>query len=191
MIALLLPHVRSTKSSATSCAREHLRWQNSPSRSRFRPPTPLTFAFRLRPPRSASSYSRPVLGAGATLGAAGVRFKGGRRESSRSLRLCVFRAPLAGSFDPVPAHLRHPRVTISPPRSRHESTRAHPLGPPTRRRPGPRGCRHARSARRSVGRRLPALLVRLELRLGGQVLARLLDRRRRGQGVASPRSASR
>jgi len=42
---------------------------HSPSRSRFCPPHPLTFGFRLRPPGEASIYSRPVLDATGTLGA--------------------------------------------------------------------------------------------------------------------------
>src|SRR5690242_14672723 len=40
---------------------------HSPSRSRFRPPRPLTFGFRLRPSRGASTYSRPVLDARGTV----------------------------------------------------------------------------------------------------------------------------
>jgi len=37
--------------------------KNSPSRLRFRPPSPGTFGFRLRPSGAASTYSRSVLGA--------------------------------------------------------------------------------------------------------------------------------
>jgi hypothetical protein len=48
----------------------------SSSRFRFRPPFALTFAFRLRPSRSASAYSRPVLDAGRTLRVTTSRFKG-------------------------------------------------------------------------------------------------------------------
>src|SRR5437763_12365312 len=40
---------------------------HSPSRSRFRPPRPLTFGFRLRPSRGASTSSRPVLDARGTV----------------------------------------------------------------------------------------------------------------------------
>src|SRR5919204_524743 len=42
--------------------------KSSPSRVRFRPPSPLTFGFRLVPSETASTYSRPVLGAGGNLG---------------------------------------------------------------------------------------------------------------------------
>jgi hypothetical protein len=41
--------------------------EHSPSRVRFRPPLRLTFRFRVQPSGEASSYSRPVLGAGGTL----------------------------------------------------------------------------------------------------------------------------
>lgn len=41
--------------------------KDSPSRVRFRPLSRLTFRFRVRPPGRASSYSRPVLGAGGNL----------------------------------------------------------------------------------------------------------------------------
>ena len=44
---------------------------HSPSRSRFRPPHPLTFGFRLQPSGGASTYSRPVLDATGTLGPPG------------------------------------------------------------------------------------------------------------------------
>src|SRR6266545_5842916 len=57
---------------------------HSPSRSRFRPPNPLTFGFRLRPPGGASTYSRPVLGAIGTLGALPDACKG-LRERRRAL----------------------------------------------------------------------------------------------------------
>src|SRR3954468_3907856 len=40
----------------------------SPSRSRFRPPAPLTFGFRLLPSLPASTYLRSVLGARRNLG---------------------------------------------------------------------------------------------------------------------------
>jgi hypothetical protein len=53
---------------------------HSPSRLRFRPPIPVTFAFRLRPSGSTSSYSRPVLDAGGTLGAVGRRCKSSRAQ---------------------------------------------------------------------------------------------------------------
>src|SRR5438477_655564 len=41
--------------------------KNSPSRFRFRPPLPLTFAFRLLPSDSVSTYLRSVLGASGNL----------------------------------------------------------------------------------------------------------------------------
>jgi hypothetical protein len=41
--------------------------KNSPSQFRFRPPFPLTFAFRLLPSDSVSTYSRSVLGASGNL----------------------------------------------------------------------------------------------------------------------------
>jgi hypothetical protein len=59
----------------------------SPSRSRFRPPIPLTFAFRLRPSRSASTYSRPVLDAGRTLRASWPGHKGGQGRKKAKLSL--------------------------------------------------------------------------------------------------------
>jgi hypothetical protein len=42
--------------------------KNSPSRLRFRPPSPRTFAFRLLPSGAASTYSRSVLGARRKIG---------------------------------------------------------------------------------------------------------------------------
>jgi hypothetical protein len=59
----------------------------SPSRLRFRPPIVLTLAFRLRPSRSASTYSRPVLDAGRTLRADRGSFKGGRGRTVAKLSL--------------------------------------------------------------------------------------------------------
>jgi hypothetical protein len=59
----------------------------SPSRLRFRPPIALTFAFRLRPSRSASTYSRPVLDAGRTLRPARASFKGGQERIMRKFSL--------------------------------------------------------------------------------------------------------
>jgi hypothetical protein len=73
----------------------------SPSRFRFRPPIALTFAFRLRPPRSASIYLRPVLGARARLGVHGSPCKTLPSETCRSLRpKCVRR----GREDRAPPH---------------------------------------------------------------------------------------
>ena len=58
--------------------------KGSPSRVRFRPPPPLTFrpqpcGFRVRPPVTTSTYSRPVLGARRTLRIGQGRRKGGRK----------------------------------------------------------------------------------------------------------------
>src|SRR3954447_1483606 len=52
--------------------------KDSPTRFRFRPPLPVTFALRLRPPPAASSYSRPVVGARGNLGACKGARKGRR-----------------------------------------------------------------------------------------------------------------
>ncbi len=51
------------------------RERNSPSRRRFRPPSPVTFRFRVRPPGRVSSYSRSVLGALGNLGCRTWPFK--------------------------------------------------------------------------------------------------------------------
>ncbi len=58
--------------------------KGSPSRVRFRPPPPLTFrpqpcGFRVRPPVTTSTYSRPVLGARRTLRIGQGRCKGARK----------------------------------------------------------------------------------------------------------------
>src|SRR6266550_7801548 len=52
-----------TASSAASPSSTTLDQKNSPSQFRFRPPFPLTFAFRLLPSDSVSTYLRSVLGA--------------------------------------------------------------------------------------------------------------------------------
>src|SRR5438034_10861046 len=49
--------------SASADERSALDQKNSPSQFRFRPPFPLTFAFRLLPSDSVSTYLRSVLGA--------------------------------------------------------------------------------------------------------------------------------
>jgi hypothetical protein len=61
-----------------TCSREG-RTSSSPSRERFRPPPRLTVRFRVVPPGEASTYSRPVLGAGGNL-----RWKGGRDQGPGS-----------------------------------------------------------------------------------------------------------
>jgi hypothetical protein len=62
--------------------------KNSPSRLRFRPLPPLTFAFRLLPSDSVSTYLRSVLGARGNLG-------GGRGQIKES-KTAV--AAICGSF---------------------------------------------------------------------------------------------
>jgi hypothetical protein len=54
--------------------------KNSPSRFRFRPPLPLTFAFRLLPSVSASTYLRSALGARRNLTRCTKRSRG-RKEA--------------------------------------------------------------------------------------------------------------
>src|SRR5439155_20414139 len=56
--------------------------KNSPSRLRFRPPNRLTFRFRVRPPDSASTYSRSVLGAGENLDRTDMALQGPGGEKS-------------------------------------------------------------------------------------------------------------
>ncbi len=63
---------------------------HSPSRSRFRPPHPLTFGFRLRPPGGASIYSRPVLDASGTLGSVAGRCKGVQKGHDAFCELFFF-----------------------------------------------------------------------------------------------------
>src|SRR5262249_4041424 len=59
--------------------------KNSPSRLRFRPPNRLTFRLRVRPPDSASTYSRSVLGAGGNVDGEAVALKTRRARKDRSL----------------------------------------------------------------------------------------------------------
>src|SRR5206468_2712759 len=54
--------------------------KNSPSRWRFRPPLPGTFALRLLPSGAASTYSRSVLGARGKIGPRTRPIKAARRE---------------------------------------------------------------------------------------------------------------
>src|SRR3954470_14850571 len=63
----------------------------SPSRSRFRPPAPLTFGFRLLPSLPASTYLRSVLGAGGNLGEVKARNK--RSENGKQRNLHRFNYP--------------------------------------------------------------------------------------------------
>jgi hypothetical protein len=57
----------------------------SPSRSRFRPPAPLTFGFRLLPSLPASTYLRSVLGARRNLGEVKAFRKRSERGKERNL----------------------------------------------------------------------------------------------------------
>src|SRR5439155_25134814 len=63
---------------------------HSPSRFRFRPPSPLTFGFRLRPSSGASTYLRPVLGAIGRLGGVGSRCKVANGEQFALCELFFF-----------------------------------------------------------------------------------------------------
>jgi hypothetical protein len=61
--------------------------KNSPSRERFRPPSRLTFRFRVVPLGRASTYRRPVLGAGGLYAHPSFEIKSARERISRSVRL--------------------------------------------------------------------------------------------------------
>src|SRR5688572_6590165 len=76
------------------------RTKNSPSRWRFRPPSPLTFGFRLVPSKSASTYSRSVLGAVVNLLSGGGRHKRVIRGKS-----CKVRTNVLHTFHTLPAGL--------------------------------------------------------------------------------------
>src|SRR5207249_12116094 len=58
--------------------------KSSPSRVRFRPPSPLTFRFRVVPSETASTYSRPLLGAGGNLEPWPSECKRSERRSAES-----------------------------------------------------------------------------------------------------------
>src|SRR5207244_11368262 len=62
----------------------------SPSRLRFRPPPRPAFRFRVRLPGVASTYSRPVLGAGGTLGDARPSGQEGRRRNRSQIARLSF-----------------------------------------------------------------------------------------------------
>jgi hypothetical protein len=73
--------------------------KGSPSRVRFRPPPPLTFrpqpcGFRVLPPVTTSTYSRPVLGANTTLDLDDPGCKGCRTGNGRNLRTSPFSLPM-------------------------------------------------------------------------------------------------
>ena len=74
----------SRESPQDSCAQKNVRGECpeelsprkvSPSRCRFRPPSPLAFGFRLPPPGAVSTYRRSVLGARGKLSGVRSRFK--------------------------------------------------------------------------------------------------------------------
>src|SRR5919106_3941970 len=65
---------------AVRTVRDH---KNSPSRLRFRPPSRLTFALRLRSPGAASTYLRSVLGAIGNLDGVEEPCKGVQGSSER------------------------------------------------------------------------------------------------------------
>src|SRR5262249_37798311 len=73
-----------------------------PSRSRFRPPNPLAFRFRVQPSGPASTYSRSVLGASRNLRPPHIRLK-------------------------TPAHAKTPLCTLSRLRRAYEATLLRPL----------------------------------------------------------------
>src|SRR5947208_8654958 len=66
--------------SASADERSALDQKNSPSQFRFRPPLPLTFAFRLLPSDSVSTYSRSVLGASGNLACQADDSRGRKRS---------------------------------------------------------------------------------------------------------------
>jgi hypothetical protein len=68
------------------------RKKSSPSRVRFRPPPPLTFRFRVEPSETASTYSRPLLGASGTLGVGPGRAQELLDATVRKVRTISFRA---------------------------------------------------------------------------------------------------
>src|SRR2546425_5749108 len=69
--------------SASADERSALDQKNSPSRFRFRPPLPLTFAFRLLPSDSVSTYLRSVLGASGNLTCQAAGSRGRKRPCSQ------------------------------------------------------------------------------------------------------------
>ncbi len=87
--------------------------KNSASRWRFRPPTPLTFGFRLAPSKSASTYFRSVLAAVVNLLG---RYPRGKR--SRGRKRCKLQTNVLHTFHTRPTGLWSP--------SRQGSKRARP-----------------------------------------------------------------
>jgi hypothetical protein len=100
------------------------RGKNSPSRWRFRPPTPRTFGFRLRPSGAASAYSRSVLGARDNVTpppVAGKRRRGRTNAVCRHLCLRVSARPAGES--PPRGEGRGTRRDSRPPRRQGASRR--------------------------------------------------------------------
>ena len=103
-----------TLSSRTSTPATARRGKNSPSRWRFRPPTPRTFGLRLRPSGAASAYSRSVLGARDNLTAPSVV---GKRTRVGTNAVCRH------SCREEPSDLRPRGAGESPPRGEGRGTR--------------------------------------------------------------------
>jgi hypothetical protein len=64
--------------------------KNSPGQFRFRPPLPLTFAFRLLPSDSVSTYSRSVPGAIGNLTIRGGDARGSKRSWPQFAKFSFF-----------------------------------------------------------------------------------------------------
>src|SRR3989440_1066929 len=76
--------------SASADERSALDQKNSPSRFRFRPPLPLTFAFRLLPSDSVSTYLRSVLGANGNLTCQANESRGRKRSWPQFAKFSFF-----------------------------------------------------------------------------------------------------
>src|SRR5436853_7723486 len=76
--------------SASADERSALDQKNSPSRFRFRPPLPLTFAFRLLPSDSVSTYLRSVLGAISNLTCQAKGSRGRKKPRPQFAELSLF-----------------------------------------------------------------------------------------------------
>src|SRR5438046_2097690 len=85
------PHERSSYGlHAASPSRRLLDQKNSPSQFRFRPPLPLTFAFRLLPSDSVSTYLRSVLGAIGNLTSRADDSRGRKRARPQFAKFSLF-----------------------------------------------------------------------------------------------------
>src|SRR5258705_7276816 len=69
--------------------------KNSPSQFHFRPPFPLTFAFRLLPSDSVSTYSRSVLGAIGNLTSQASDARGHKRSWPQFAKFSFFNVSTA------------------------------------------------------------------------------------------------